>query len=245
MRPDFKPLVFIRPDLEFDARPVIAVDLSPWIETIIDAGRNRDAANMKRGTTKRYTDNPHGSAFFGESAYAVAMGLDPLRAVDWSQRPSGDDGIDFFRGTPYATDVKLCNWAFHPFLKEFTKASKAGDGCDPFAAQWYVLVAYLEPTDGGRHISLIVGHASRDEFMTAPLGDWGHGCRHSIGISRLRPGFPPPNEHMFDVLMKEEARFSGIKCAKPVTLASRLADLWPGVSVPLGRDAFDKFLRHH
>lgn len=227
-------------------RPVIAVDVSPWIDKIMRVGAERDAEKTRLSTTRLMTKQPHGVSLFGEVACAVALRLDPDLCVDWTMLPRGDSGADFFSDTPHSIDVKTCSYPHCPYLKEYTSKSKADVGKEPFSANWYVLAAHIPPSeDGGRHSAIIYGHTSKPELQSAELIAWkdgSHAGRHSLGVKSLHKGLPPHNAADFDAFLEAEVRARGLSLASAMTLESTRETLWPGMRLKFDAKSIDDLM---
>ena len=109
----------------------------------------------------------------GELVVALETGL-PLTTALISE---GDSGWDFvYLGR--TVDIKTATYD-PPHLKEYLDP---GPRADCFV---------LSHVDYWRQRARVVGHATRFQVATAPVVDYGHGPRLSLGPERLTKGIPP------------------------------------------------------
>lgn len=223
------------------ARPIIAVDVTQWMERVLHVGRKRNKENLPRRSTRSWIDDTHTCALGGETCFAVAAGLDPLKDVNWDEMKNGDGGIDFFAGSCHSVDVKTVNYFHDPYLKEFRKLDQP-DLKQPFRAAMHVLAVPVPALDD-RMIFLVMGHTDRGRLEAAPTRDWGHGPMHSLAWHELDIGLPRPFAGRFDQLLADEANRRGLVTDMPVTARSSFGDLWPGRRMPNSTAGFEDFLR--
>jgi hypothetical protein len=104
----------------------------------------------------------------GEVALAAYLGL----AVDLSERPAGDGGVD--ATSPLGSiDVKTARKPYHLLVEQ-----------GKVRADFYVLAGYFDDVERAD----LIGWASRGAILIAPTRNFGYGVTsHYIPATRLKP----------------------------------------------------------